>query len=88
MKNQVIRFTADWCEPCKAMAPVVDRMANEMGIPVRVVDQANDVSNETRWYGVRALPTLLLLGEDGSVIDRISGALSETQIREFLEQKA
>lgn len=86
MGKKLIRFTADWCSPCKTMAPVVESVAKDLNIPIRVVDQDDDPDNEVSAFGVRGLPTLILFDENGGMIDRITGAKSESELRKFMEQ--
>jgi thioredoxin len=77
----VIEFTADWCPPCRQLAPHVDALARELAPAVLIakVDADAHPALAAR-FGVRGLPTLLLF-RDGEVVDRIVGALPAAQLR-------
>ena len=90
MTKKLIRFTAGWCSACKTMAPVIDKIAGDMGIELRVVDieDENDAAGQKlrSEHAVRGLPTYVLLDEGGKYLDRVTGAMGEAQIADFLEQ--
>jgi thioredoxin len=71
----LVDFFAEWCGPCKAMAPALDQVASEMKGKLKVVkldvDQNPNVTGE---YGIRAMPTLMLF-KDGKVAAQHTGAL-------------
>lgn len=71
----LVDFFAEWCGPCKAMAPALDEIAAEMQGKVKVVkvdvDKSPGVTGE---YGIRAMPTLMLF-KDGKVAAQHTGAL-------------
>jgi thioredoxin 1 len=77
----VIDFTAEWCPPCRQLAPHVDALARELAPAVLVakVDADAHPALAAR-FGVRGLPTVLLF-QDGEVVDRIVGALPAAQLR-------
>ena len=77
----LVDLWAEWCAPCRQVTPVVERLGREMGGKVKVVKVDVDRSPKTASrFGVRGVPTLLLLGE-GREMDRIVGALPEDQLR-------
>jgi thioredoxin 1 len=71
----VVDFFAEWCGPCKAMAPALDQVASEMKGKVKVVkidvDQNPAVTGK---YGIRAMPTLIVF-KGGKVAAQHTGAL-------------
>ncbi|ODV91411.1 hypothetical protein CANCADRAFT_3115 [Tortispora caseinolytica NRRL Y-17796] len=72
-KLTVVDFFATWCGPCKAIAPVVDKMSEEFTDAVFIkvdVDQLGDIAAE---YGVRAMPTFMLF-KNGEKIETVVGA--------------
>jgi thioredoxin 1 len=78
-------FSATWCGPCKAMAPIVERLAarftGRAGVVKVDVDQAGELASA---YGVRSVPTFLLFA-DGRVVERVVGATSETALAAVIE---
>ena len=79
----LVDFWAEWCGPCKMIAPILDDVAEEYAGRVTIaklnVDQ-NNVSPAK--YGVRGIPTLLLF-KNGELAATKVGALSKTQLKEF-----
>ena len=71
----VVDFFAEWCGPCKAMAPALEQVATELKGKVKVVkldvDQNPDI---TQKYRIQAMPTLMLF-KDGNVVNQKIGAL-------------
>ncbi|WDZ91001.1 thioredoxin [Nocardiopsis sp. HUAS JQ3] len=87
-KPVLVDFWADWCGPCKQMAPVLDKLAEEYGDKIEVVKINTDQNPETpRSYNVLSLPTMNLY-KDGEVVKQIIGAkpkrLLEKELAEFL----
>lgn len=71
----LVDFFAEWCGPCKAMAPALDQVALEMKGKVKVVKLDVDANpGVTGKYGIRAMPTLILF-KDGQVAAQHTGAL-------------
>ncbi|MFN3868779.1 MAG: thioredoxin [Hyphomicrobiaceae bacterium] len=71
----VVDFFAEWCGPCKAMAPALDQVAQEMKGKVKVVKLDVDRNpNVTMKYGIRAMPTLMIF-KGGKVAAQHTGAL-------------
>ena len=77
---KVIRFTASWCQPCKTMKNMLDEI--KPSVPFEVVDI--DVNPEVAAdYGIRSIPTLIMLNEKGE-IKRLSGIKTKEQLTEWL----
>lgn len=71
----LVDFFAEWCGPCKAMAPALEQLAAEMKGKVKVVKLDVDQNpGVTSRYGIRAMPTLMLF-KDGKVAAQHVGAL-------------
>lgn len=82
----LIDFYADWCGPCKMMAPVIEELSTEYENSIKVgklnVDEAPETS---RKYKVMSIPTLLVV-KNGEVVDTIVGAVSKAKVTEKLDQ--
>ena len=74
-KPVVVDFFAEWCGPCKAMAPALDQVATEMAGDVKIAKIDVDANPEiTTKYKIQAMPTLIMF-KGGEVIGRHTGAL-------------
>ena len=82
----MVDFWADWCEPCKDLMPILDKLAAEYGDALLLAKVNCDEQQEiAAQFGVRSLPTVMLV-KDGQPIDGFAGAQPEGQIREMLEK--
>ena len=82
----LLDFWAEWCGPCKAIAPLLDDIANDYGDRLQVVKINIDENPLTApKYNIRSIPTLLLF-KDGTVAAQQVGAVSKAQITAFLDQ--
>ncbi len=76
-KPVVVDFFAEWCGPCKAMAPALSELATDMKDSVTVVKIDVDKSPQTAHkYNIRAMPTLLIF-KDGEVAAQHTGAITQ-----------
>ena len=83
MKSQLpvlVDFWAEWCGPCRMIAPIVDEIANEYQGKLKVaklnVDEAQDVAIK---YGVMSIPTLMVF-KQGKVVDQVVGAMGKDHL--------
>lgn len=80
----LVDFWAEWCGPCKMIAPILDDIADEFAGKVTVGKLNVDHNNETPpKYGIRGIPTLLLF-RNGEVVGTKVGAMSKAQLSEFI----
>lgn len=80
----VVDFGADWCPPCRVIAPVVGALAEEYTGRAKVLTLDVDANPKTASrYGVRGLPTLLFF-KDGQVVDTIVGAVPRSTLEQCL----
>ena len=81
----LVDYWADWCGPCKMIAPILEEIANEYADKVKVckidVDENTDTPPK---YGVRGIPTLMLF-RGGQIQATKVGALSKSQLAAFLD---
>ena len=82
----LVDFWAVWCGPCKAIAPIVEEVANDYSGKVRVgkidVDSNNQVAMR---YGIRSIPTLLLFS-GGEVVGQVIGNVGKESIESMLSK--
>jgi thioredoxin 1 len=80
-----VEFTADWCPPCRLMAPLLEEAAQDYAPRLRIVQLDADANPRTMTrLGVRGLPTLLVF-RDGELAERVVGAVSRATLRQRLE---
>lgn len=81
----VVDFWAEWCSPCKMIAPILDDIAEEYAGRVTVAKLNIDQNNMSPTkYGVRGIPTILIF-KNGELAATKVGALSKTQLKEFID---
>ncbi len=80
----LLDFTATWCGPCKAIAPLLDQVQNEKGATLAVYKLDIDDNPDTPLtFSVQSIPTLLLF-KNGKLINRNVGALNKGKLDQFV----
>ena len=84
----LVDFWAEWCGPCKMIAPVLDELATEYGDKVKIgkvnIDQHQVIAAQ---YGVRAIPTLLMFSK-GQVTEQMVGVRSKRDLKASFDRVA
>jgi thioredoxin 1 len=81
----LVDYWAEWCEPCKMIAPVLDEIAAEFKDKLKIVKLNIDQNAETpKKYGIRGIPTLMLFKEGKMEASKV-GAVSKTQLALFID---
>ena len=82
----LVDFWATWCEPCKTLGPMLEKLAVEYNGAFRLGKVDVDTQQELAgMFGIRSIPTVMLV-KNGQVLDGFAGALPEGQLREFLSR--
>ncbi|ALQ51827.1 thioredoxin TrxA [Nitrosomonas ureae] len=81
----LVDYWAEWCGPCKMIAPILDEIANEYGERLKVVKLNIDENQLTPpKYGIRGIPTLMIF-KNGNIEATKVGALSKSQLTAFID---
>lgn len=85
-KPVLVDYWAEWCGPCKMLAPILDDVAAEYGDRLVIAKLDIDANQNTPpKYNVRGIPTLMLF-KDGSVAAQKVGAMSKSQLMAFIDE--
>jgi thioredoxin 1 len=79
--KQLFYFSADWCEPCQKLGPIMDQVSQKITVQKINIDYEANITSK---YGVRNVPTVILV-EKGQELRRFTGPRSLQQILEFIK---
>ncbi len=84
----LVDFWAEWCGPCRALAPTLEELSEEMGGKVKIVKVNIDENPEAPTkYGVRSIPTLMIFN-GGELKSQTVGALPKTELQGWIEKES
>lgn len=82
----LVDFWAEWCGPCKRVAPLLDEIAEEMNGKVRIAKLNVDENQELAYkFQVQSIPTFILF-KDGQMADRMMGAMPKSHFQGFIDR--
>ena len=81
---KVLKFYATWCAPCKGLSMIVDGIKDQVDISFEDVDIQEQLELAAK-YGIRSVPTMVIVDDDGVEIKRQSGMLNEEQLLAFID---
>lgn len=84
--STVFYFTADWCNPCKKVRPIVEEINRETPVKFQIIDVDSEPELVKR-FEIRSVPTFILI-ENNEEVKRITGAQTKDQLESFINLKA
>ncbi len=82
----LVDFAAEWCGPCKMLAPVIEQLSKELEGKVKIITVDVDAEQElAQRYNVMSIPTILLF-KDGAVVGQVVGFQSKAMLEKFIQR--
>ena len=78
---KILKFSADWCQPCKILARNIDESNLSLKVESIDVDKQPDAAVK---YGIRSVPTLVIVDDNDEIVSRSSGVKTGEQIQEWV----
>lgn len=85
MTKKAIRFTAPWCGPCKAYAPMFEKVASELTDWEFETIDIDEHPKTAQEFGIRGIPTTAFM-IDGQLVGKVTGVLQPSQLKEKIEE--
>ena len=83
----LVDFFAEWCGPCKAMAPALEQVASEMAGKVKIVKLDVDQNPQvTTNYGIRAMPTLMIFKDGKMAAQHVGALVQKTKLEAWIKE--
>ena len=79
---KVIKFSADWCQPCKVVDPILKSLTQELNLSLESINVSSQRPLFEK-YGVKTVPTIIV-EEEGQEVKRHTGMISKNKLRDFL----
>lgn len=87
-KLTVVDFWAEWCAPCRMIAPTMEELAGENADKVNIGKLNVDENNKTATkYGIRSIPTLLFF-KNGNILKQVVGVRGKEELQEVIDENA
>ena len=81
---KAIKFYAEWCQPCKMLTRIMEDASDQITTTIEHIDIDNDMQTAIK-YGVRGVPTMVLVDDDGKELGRKVGMMNEQELITFLK---
>jgi thioredoxin 1 len=83
--KHILYFTADWCNPCKRVRPIVEELNRDSAVKFQFID-VDQETEMTKAMNVRSVPTFIVI-ENGSEVKRVTGAQTREQLQELISNE-
>ncbi len=85
-KPVMVDFWADWCMPCRMLAPTVEKVAKDYKEKLKVCKVNVDENQQTAAsFGIRSIPTLIFF-KNGEVVEQVIGVVNEVQLKKIIDK--